>query len=102
TDGRLRAGSDGTLSAASAFTVDSGGVLRLDGSTQTIGSLAGDGVVRLNQLGSLSTGADNSSTEFSGRIRGNGDFGKIGTGTLVLSDANDYSGFTVVNDGVLK
>ncbi len=102
TDGRLRAGTDGALSATSAFTVDNGGVLRLDGSTQTIGSLAGEGVVRLNQWGSLDTGADNSSTEFSGRIRGNGDFGKIGAGTQVLSGANDYSGLTVVNGGVLK
>src|SRR5262249_46551084 len=65
------------------------------------------GDVRLGG-GTLTVGANNNSTTFSGGIF---DFGapgggltKVGTGTLTLAgfDANDYTGTTRVNNGILE
>lgn len=76
----------------------------------TIGSLAGSGAT-LVDLGAnnLTVGTNNLSTTFSGVIQdgfGGGRIGgsltKIGTGTLVLSGANTYTGNTNINRGVLQ
>jgi autotransporter-associated beta strand protein len=49
----------------------------------------------------LTVGSNNLSTNFSGEIFG-GSLTKIGSGTLVLSGANAYTGNTSVNRGVLQ
>jgi autotransporter-associated beta strand protein len=50
----------------------------------------------------LSVGNNNSSSAFSGAIAGPGSLVKTGTGTLVLSGANTYTGGTFVNGGTLR
>ncbi|WP_210337918.1 autotransporter-associated beta strand repeat-containing protein [Bosea sp. 46] len=98
--GTLRAGVAGAFSSNSAFTVASGATLDLAGFSQTIGSLAGTGTVTLGS-GTLTAGANNSSTTFSGTITGTGGVTKRGTGTLTLTGTNTYTGSTKVSSGKL-
>jgi len=73
----------------------------------TVGSLEGDGLVFLG-ANQLTVGSNNLSTLFSGVIQdggvGGGEGGsvtKIGRGSLVLVNANTYTGGTTVEDGEL-
>ncbi len=103
--GTLQAGAANALAPSSAFTVASGAALDLGGFNELIGSLAGAGVVTNSGAGLaiLTAGGDNASTVFSGVIEDDGPTGltKIGSGTLVLSGTNTYTGPTNVNAGVL-
>ena len=74
----------------------------------TIGSLEGAGSVRLGR-NTLTVGSNGLSTTFSGVIQDGGNNGgigaslvKTGTGTLVLSGADTYTGSTTVNGGTLE
>lgn len=73
----------------------------------TIGSLEGDGPVFLGAQ-NLTIGSNNLSTPFSGVIQDGGrndgtggSLTKIGTGKLTLTNANTYTGGTVINSGTL-
>ena len=105
-DGELRAGNASAFSPDSEITIDDGGVLNLDGNSNTIaGLLSGSklqsnpGVVHLGEAGeaTLSVGKG----VFSGEIVGDGAIRKFEQGTLILSGANTYSGATTVENGVL-
>jgi fibronectin-binding autotransporter adhesin len=88
-----------------AVSVASGGTLQLQGS-ETIGSLAGSGTVTLQGAAvTLTTGANNTSTSYSGTIGEAGGLGSLvkeGSGTLTLSGTNSYSGGTTVTVGTLS
>jgi len=66
----------------------------------TIGSLEGDGLVYLG-TNNLTIGSNNLSTTFSGVIQDEGSVTKIGTGNLTLTNANTYTGGTVISGGIL-
>ena len=73
----------------------------------TIGSIEGDGLVFLGS-NNVSVGSNNASTKFSGVIQDGGFLGgvggsltKIGTGKLVLSHWNTYTGGTIIERGKL-
>jgi autotransporter-associated beta strand protein len=66
----------------------------------TIGSIEGSGQAHLGS-NNLTVGSNNLSTTFSGTIDGTGSLAKIGTGTLVLSRPNLYTGGTIVESGKL-
>ncbi|HEV2508147.1 autotransporter outer membrane beta-barrel domain-containing protein, partial [Bosea sp. (in: a-proteobacteria)] len=99
-EGTLRAGAANAFSTNSTFTVASGATLDLASFNQSIGSLAGAGTVMLGS-GTLTAGANNSSTTFSGTITGTGGVTKAGTGTLTLTGTNTYTGSTKVSSGKL-
>ena len=73
--------------------------------TFTLGGLKGAQNLSLQDTGSvavaLRVGNNNSTTTYSGVLSGTGSVTKIGTGTLILSGANTYSGNTTVNTGTL-
>ena len=72
-----------------------GAILDLNGNNETIGSLAGGGLVGgavTLGAGTLTFGQDNTSTSFGGVISGTGGLGKVGTGTQTLSGANTFTG----------
>jgi autotransporter-associated beta strand protein len=105
--GTLQTTSTKALSANSDLTVASGATLDLDGSSGSVGSLAGGGTVTNNggATASLTAGADNASTSFSGTIKdGNHATGlvKTGSGTLTLSGVDTYTGGTKVTGGALS
>lgn len=87
---------------ASAVTVD-GGILDLNTESETIGSLAGNGLVNL-LLGSpvLTTGGNGNNTVFTGSIVGSGGLTKTGAGTMELNSDNSFSGPLTVAGGVLE
>jgi autotransporter-associated beta strand protein len=73
-----------------------------------VGSIEGSGNAFLGG-NNLTVGSNNLSTTFSGVIQDGGQNGgvggsltKIGTGTLILSGANTYTGNTNINGGVLQ
>ena len=89
--------------SGSAFTVSASGVLEVD-ADNAIGSLTGAGKVTL-EVTTLTVGSNNLSTTFSGVIQdgtGHGGFAKIGSGLLVLTSANTYSGSTNIEAGQLE
>ena len=98
--GILQAGAANSFSPASAHNVLAGATLDLAGFDQAVASLSGAGQVFLGN-GRLTLGADNASTDFSGKISGTGGVTKTGAGTLALSGANRYSGVTYVSSGAL-
>jgi fibronectin-binding autotransporter adhesin len=103
--GILQAGSATAFSPSSAFTVNA--QLDLNGFSNTIGSLAGNGIVTNNgnTLATLTIGNDNTSTTFSESLQnGVNTLGltKVGTGTLTLTSANSYAGGTIINGGTLQ
>jgi outer membrane autotransporter protein len=108
--GVLKAGLVSAFSGLSAFTVNTGAVLDLNGFSNAVGSLAGSGLV-FNSGGSaalsnatLTVGANNTSTTFSGTLQDGARtlaLTKVGTGTLILADKNTYTGATTVNAGSL-
>jgi len=87
----------------SAMTIASGGTFNMNNLNETIGSLAGAGLVQAGN-NTLATGGDNTDTTFSGVISGNAGgltLFKTGTGTFTLSGNNTYAGQTEVDDGTL-
>ena len=74
----------------------------------TVGSIEGTGNVFLGSH-NLSVGSNNLSTIFSGVIQDGGENGgtggsltKVGTGTLIMSGGNTYTGVTHIDGGVLQ
>ncbi|WP_432285537.1 autotransporter-associated beta strand repeat-containing protein [Aminobacter sp. BA135] len=110
-EGTLRAGNAGAFDITGAMTIKADATLDLDGYDQQIGSLAGAGSVTLGvarplwgsqQEVTLTTGANDASTTFSGAISGAGNLSKIGTGVFTLSGSNSYTGKTWLDGGTLK
>ncbi|HLF38970.1 MAG TPA: autotransporter-associated beta strand repeat-containing protein, partial [Burkholderiales bacterium] len=98
--GTLRVAGGNGIGDASAVNMG-GGTLDLNGTTETIGSLAGTTNVTLG-TGTLITGGNDASTSYSGVISGaGGSLTKDGAGTLTLAGSNTYTGATTINTGTL-
>jgi autotransporter-associated beta strand protein len=100
--GTLRIGTELAIPASNAVAMTTGTTFDLNNFNSTLGSLAGRGSVTLGS-GSLTTGGNNSSTEFNGVISGNG--GKLvkqGSGIFTLHGDHTYTGSTTVSAGTLR
>ncbi|WP_454916810.1 autotransporter-associated beta strand repeat-containing protein [Xanthobacter sediminis] len=96
--GTLRSDVAGAFSSRSAFTVAGAAALDLGGTSQTIGSLAGAGAVHLGAA-TLTTGANDADTTFSGAMDGSGGLNKVGAGNFTISSASTYGGDTDILGG---
>ena len=106
--GVLQAGIAQGFSNASAHIIQAAGILRLNAFSAAIGSLAGAGTVENSGAANvtLTAGADNSSTTFSGTLQNGATstlaLTKLGTGLLTLSGTNTNTGNFTVNGGRLS
>ncbi|TPQ36250.1 autotransporter [Bradyrhizobium guangdongense] len=95
----------GTSSGGTAtFVTLTGGTFDISGLTSaglSVGSIAGAGSYVLGAK-TLTTGSNNTSTVVDGAISGiGGGLTKVGTGTLVLTGTNTYTGATTISAGTL-
>ena len=90
-------------------SIASGGAFYLDGSSQTVGKLEGEGIIDFTWNGAgtdtLTVGANDATSTFDGVIQQSTArtyaLTKTGTGTFTLGGANTYSGNTTIDDGTL-
>jgi autotransporter-associated beta strand protein len=102
--GTLQLSGGATIAGTSAVTLANvaGATLDLNGTNETIDSLAGGDALGGNMMlgtGTLTTGGNNTSTTYTGIVSGTGGLTKAGTGVFTLSGANTYTGATTINAG---
>jgi autotransporter-associated beta strand protein len=85
---------------AGRMQLDAGAGLDLGSYNLTVGSMSGAAPINLGSR-LLTVGNDNANTNYAGVISGTGSLVKTGSGSLVLSAANTYSGHTTVGAGTL-
>lgn len=77
------------------------GIFNLAGFDTTIGVISGAGSITLGGA-TMTTGTDGIASLFSGVISGPGRLDKVGTGRLVLTGTNTYTGGTTISGGALQ
>ena len=87
---------------------NNGGTIRFSSgiTDYTLGGLAGDKNLALTNASgtatSLTVGNNSNDTTYSGALSAGGSLVKTGTGTLILTGTNSYSGATTISDGTLQ
>ena len=100
-DGTLVLGSSGDLSSATDIAVSNGATFDMNGNSDTVDSISGDGSILLGGA-SLSVDQVGGFTEFSGPISESGSISKSGSHSLTLSGSNSFTGGVAVFDGILS
>jgi len=83
-----------------AVIVEDSGLFDLASFDQSLGTLSGDGNVRVGS-DTITIGTGNLESSFDGSISGGGGLKKIGSGSLTLSGANTYQGPTMIMSGTI-
>lgn len=99
--GTLRAGTDGSFSAASSHIVN-GGLLDANGRDVTLAALSGNGGTVAVATGSITFGSANTSNTYSGALTGSGKLNKVGTGQFTMAGGGDFTGLINVLAGSLR
>lgn len=102
--GTVRIANGAAVPDSAEVTLQNGSIFDLNNSVETVGSLRSlstGSQVRLG-TGTLTIGADNSSTSFDGVISGTGNLVKIGTGTQTLAGASTFTGALAINGGAIS
>ncbi|MFM8654957.1 MAG: autotransporter-associated beta strand repeat-containing protein, partial [Verrucomicrobiota bacterium] len=99
-EGTLAISGGSAINNVNSVAVASGATFEVNGS-ETINALSGAGSVVLASGQQLRSRFDTTSSTFSGGMSGAGQFLKGGSGTLVLSGANSYSGLTTFEAGTI-
>ncbi len=92
------------LPAATTVSLTSeSATLDLNGTSQSLGSLAGVAGSRvLLGTATLTVGGEGASSKFSGILSGAGALTKTGTGTLTIAAENAYAGATTISNGTVR
>jgi autotransporter-associated beta strand protein len=98
--GLLASDADNSVPANTALTVNGTGTFLVGSFDQWVGSLNGSGTVT-GPNGTLTVNGSGTSN-FSGTLSGGLGLGERGSGTLILSGNNSYTGVTIVYGGTLK
>lgn len=105
--GQLMLGGAGAIPTGSAVDIASGASINLTGyyapgdTNRTIGGLTGAGIL-YGSGGTVTVNKASGSDIFSGDIQGGQGLIKSGSGTLVLSGSNSYTGGTTISAGTLQ
>ena len=88
----------------STVNVNVNGGLVIAAPTATLGGLSGSGSVNLGAITptALTVGANNANTTYTGVLSGGSGLTKTGTGTLTLSNSQNYNGPTDIAGGTLR
>ena len=102
TNATVRLSEDHQIADTATIRVNSPAELELNGNLETIGKLLGDGTVALSER--LQRGGRLTVKEgyFSGKIIGGGGLTKTGPALLTLSNANTFTGMTIIDAGELR
>jgi outer membrane autotransporter protein len=102
--GTLQVSGTGTLPSGGNLSISSGATLDVSQASadQTIGALTGASGSTISLGARRLTAGTADSMTFAGTIGGTGGLTKEGTGTLILSGDNSYSGATTINAGTLQ
>lgn len=99
--GALQLTGGSSIGDTAALSMATGTLLGV-GSSETIGSLAGNGTVVLQASSDLTTGGNNNSTTFGGSLTGIGGLTKTGSGTFTLTGTSNFLGTTTISGGTLQ
>jgi|GEM_PF-2946039 len=105
-NGVVQARNGAAIPDSSTVTLGIGGAVFYAFDSETIGALTGSasGFVAISAGQTLTTGANNASTTYSGIVRNGGDLTKVGSGTFTLElqdDPANQIGLTTVDGGLL-
>ncbi len=100
--GYLRLNSTNAVSTGTAYNFNGGRMVANASGLFQLGSLSGFGAITNNAGQNFSIGARDEDTTFSGTIVGAGYIAKAGSGTMILTGTNTYTGGTIINSGTLQ
>ncbi len=106
--GILQGGVANSFSSTSTVQLNASGTLRLNGFSNTIGSLTGSGTVQNNHASTAATLSVGDASNFTfGGLLQNGAAAtlaltKVGAGTMTLTTAHSYTGGTTISAGTLQ
>jgi autotransporter-associated beta strand protein len=92
------ASGSGTLPTHTVLSIASGGTFSFNNETQSINQIIGAGTLSLG-TSTLTIGSQNGTSTFSGNITGSGTITKTGTGMLVLSGSDSFTGTVNIGTG---
>jgi autotransporter-associated beta strand protein len=99
-NGSVQIGVANGLSAAGRLSVTGPGLFDLNGFNQSLSGISGNGQIVVG-AGTLTVGAGNGNSEYSGTFLGTGEILKIGSGTATFRSGHSFAGGITVQDGYL-